>query len=181
MRVWKFAISRHRDSQPSELYLTLDKVLNSWLAVSGPVGCIWVSTGLWILIHPQPSWQLSVWHQVRGKLWDGAMNVLIVNCHLSQCYRSLLVGPTASCTVFLPGLVNYLGHVLLSITCHVGATLKITCWRRASHGTDRLTRGPLILDIFSLKLRGVDLYADHRICRNIQSYLIILKKYVDHN
>ena len=49
----------------------------------------------------------------------GWYNALIVNRRLSQSSFSP-AGPTASCIVFLPGLVNYPGRLSLSIMLHVG-------------------------------------------------------------
>ena len=45
-------------------------------------------------------------------------------------------GSTASCTVFLPGLVNHKGHLLLSIMRHVSTTLQMACWQRVGHATE---------------------------------------------
>ena len=96
-RVWKFVNIGRRGSQPRQLCKQRRPVSGAWWAV---VCEIWYA-------RSRPD---RVTLTVRRWGGGGAMkwySVLIVNRRLSHSvYR-----PSASCTVFLPGLVNYPGQI----------------------------------------------------------------------
>ena len=79
---------------------------------------------------------------------------------------SFCPGPTASCTVFLPGLVNYPGRLLTSITRCIGPSILLHCrWCVSPVMEWVLNSGH-----FSASKSGVDLYADRLMCRNMQYF-----------
>ena len=121
MWVWKFAISRRRGSQPSELYRQRSAGQRVWIS-----SCL----------CNQPSWE-SYQSDAEGvaKWRHGTMHQLLI-----VVWANVIIPSWVNNSVFQTCLVNYPGHLSPSVTCHVGtAALQTACWLRDRVGIDLYT------------------------------------------